>query len=294
MMADAEFALKITLVVFMIGNLLDMGLRLKLEEALADLRDTRFVIASLAWGFLLLPVIAFGIARLLQLAHPYAAGLLLLAMAPCAPFLPPMVDRARGDLGYTAAFMLLASVVTVVYLPLAVPYAVPGLSADASTIAKPLVLFVLVPLAVGALIRRASAALADRMHPVVKKVTSIDTLAMLILCAVVYGQGFEALLGSHAIGAQLLFFAAATALPYIVGFGLEQSKRVVLSLGMSTRNLGAAFAPLFAAASVDQRAVVMVALGVVMQATFAFAAASYFRATCGRPAEDSPLGKGAP
>jgi len=34
-------------------------------------------------------------------------------MVPCAPFLLIMVDRARGDLGYAAAFILLASAVEV-------------------------------------------------------------------------------------------------------------------------------------------------------------------------------------
>jgi bile acid:Na+ symporter, BASS family len=285
MMAYAELALKITLVVFMIGNLLDMGLRLKLEEALADLRDVRFVLASLLWGFILLPAIALVIARIFALDHPYAAGLILLAMTPCAPFLPPMVDRAHGDLGYTAAFMLLVSVVTVVYLPLAVPWLVHGLSASAWTIAKPLLLFVLLPLAAGVAIRKASAPLAERLHPPVKRVTSIDTLAMLGLCVAVYGEGFTGLFGSHAIGAQVAFFAAAAALPFVMGFGLSRPKRVVLSLGMTTRNLGAAFAPLFASASVDHRAVVMVALGVVMQATFAFIAATYFSRSPGGNAE---------
>jgi bile acid:Na+ symporter, BASS family len=54
---------------------------------------------------------------------------------------------------------------------------------------------------------------------------------------------------------------------------------------MSTRNLGAAFAPLFAIADVDQRAIVMVALGVPMQTIFSLLAARWFarRAPIGDP-----------
>jgi len=54
---------------------------------------------------------------------------------------------------------------------------------------------------------------------------------------------------------------------------------------MSTRNLGAAFAPLFAIADVDQRAIVMVALGVPMQTIFSLLAARWFarRAPKGGP-----------
>lgn len=45
---------------------------------------------------------------------------------------------------------------------------------------------------------------------------------------------------------------------------------------MCTRNLGAAFAPLFAVAGVDERAIVMVALGVPLQTIAAFVAARVF------------------
>jgi BASS family bile acid:Na+ symporter len=45
---------------------------------------------------------------------------------------------------------------------------------------------------------------------------------------------------------------------------------------MATRNLGAALAPLFAIHGVDHRAIVMVAMGVLMQATFSFAGATFY------------------
>ena len=271
-----ELALKFTLVVFMIGNLLDMGLKLQLSEAVRGLRDGRFVFWGLLWGFVLVPGIAFGITKIVPLEAPYAMGLILLGMTPCAPFLPPMVQRAKGDMGYTAAFMLLVSVVTVIYMPLMVPVLVKGLSASAWTIAKPLVLFLLVPFALGLAIQTRSAPLTSRIEPFINKATGIDTIAMLLLCVVIYGKRFLALEGTYAIGAELIFFALATLAPCAFSFGLRRDQRVVLSLGMATRNLGAAFAPLFSLRDVDQRAIVTVALGVVMQAAFSFAAATFY------------------
>jgi BASS family bile acid:Na+ symporter len=276
-MATLEILLKVTLVIFMVGNLLGMGLHLRLADALRDLRDARFIVASILWGFVLLPGLAYAIVNAIPLAHPYAVGLLLLAMTPCAPFLPPMVERAGGDLGYTAAFMLLASIVTVAYLPFAVPLLIHGFSADPWTIARPLLLFLLAPLLAGLLIQKRSPAAASALAPIVKRVTGIDTLLMLALCVVVYGREFLDLAGSHAIGVQLAFFAVATVSPYLLGFGLPRAQRTVLSLGMATRNLGAAFAPLFAVPGFDQRATVMVALGVLMQAAFSFGAATVYR-----------------
>ena len=145
----------------MAGNLLDMGLRLKLGTALVGLRNVRFVSFSLLWCFVLGPAVAYGLTRLIPLEAPYAMGLILIGLAPCAPFMPSMVDRARGDLGYTASFMLLASVGMVAYMPLAVPLLVDGLSVSAWVIAKPLLAVVLVPLVIGMVTLRRAPAFAD-------------------------------------------------------------------------------------------------------------------------------------
>jgi BASS family bile acid:Na+ symporter len=99
---------------------------------------------------------------------------------------------------------------------------------------------------------------------------------MLILCVVVYAREFVGATGSYAFGTQILFFSVATAATYGLSFGLPQDQKSVLALGMATRNLGPAFAPLFAAPDVDQRAIVMVAIGVPMQTIAALLAARWF------------------
>ena len=268
--------LKISLVIFMAGNLLDMGLRLKLGTALVGLRNMRFVSFSLLWCFVLGPAVAYGITRLIPLEAPYAMGLILIGMAPCAPFLPMMVDRARGDLGYTASFMLLASVGMVAYMPLAVPLLVQGLSVSAWVVARPLLAVVLVPLVIGMVTLRRAPGFAARAQPVVKKITGLVTIIMLVLCLVVYGEAFIGSAGSYATLAQVIFYCAVTAGSYMLAFGLPQNRRSVLALGVCTRNLGAAFAPLFAVAGIDERAIVMVALGVPLQTIAAVVAARVF------------------
>ncbi|HUT61884.1 MAG TPA: bile acid:sodium symporter, partial [Phycisphaerae bacterium] len=109
---------KISLALFMGASLLEMGLKLNLAEAFRGLRSSRFVAFSLVWSFVLCPALAYGITRVIPLEPPYAIGLILLGMAPCAPFVPRLVEKAGGDLGYTAAFMVLASVGTVFFMPL--------------------------------------------------------------------------------------------------------------------------------------------------------------------------------
>ena len=273
--------LTISLVIFMEGNLLDMGLRLKLRDALGGLRNPRFVILSLLWGFVLGPALAYPLTLAVPLQAPYALGLILLGMTPCAPFLPLMVDRGRGDLGYAASFMLLSAVGTVAFMPIAVPVMAAGLSVSAWAIARPLVMVVLLPLAVGMAIREASGAFAARLQPVVKKIAGAAAIVMLVLLVVIYGEAFIGASGSFAVVTQVLFLGIVTAASYGLAFGLPQRQRSVLGLGLCTRNLGAALAPLFAASGVERRAIIMVALGVPVQVILAWLAARMFAARAG-------------
>jgi bile acid:Na+ symporter, BASS family len=277
--------LKISVVIFMAGNLLDLGLRLDLQAALKGLRDVRFVTLSVLWAFVLCPALAYGLTLVIPLTPPYAMGLILLGLAPCAPLLPMMADKARGDLNYAASFMLLASAGTVVYMPLVVPLLVQGLTVSAWAIAKPMLLLVLVPLVIGAVIQGRSASTASRLEPFVKKGTSLDTIVMLILVLVVYGKGFLGAIGTYAIGTQVLFFSVITAASYALGFGMPARQKSVVSLGISTRNVGAAMAPLFVAPDVEQSAIVMVTLGIPMMVGVSLVAARLFAARAGLPSD---------
>ena len=90
----AGAVLKVSVVAFMVGNLLAIGLETDLKAALAPLGDMRFIVTAMLLDWLLCPGFAWLITRLLPIAQPYATGLLLIGLAPAAPFLPMMVRRA--------------------------------------------------------------------------------------------------------------------------------------------------------------------------------------------------------
>ena len=281
--------LKITVIIFMAGNLLELGLRLDLRKAMAGLRDARFVTLSVLWAFVLCPALAYALGVVLPLTEPYAMGLLLLGLAPCAPFLPAMVDKAHGDVNYAASFMLLASAGTVLYMPLAVPLLVKGLTVSAWTVAKPMLFLVMIPLVVGIAIQMRRPSTASFLQPYVKKVTTVDTVLMLLLVIVIYAKGFVGAIGTWAILAQVLFYTLTIVASYALAFGVPKPRKSVLTLGLSTRNCGAALAPLLVVPDVDQSATVMVTLGIPMMALFSVVAARILAARAGR-ADTAPSG----
>jgi BASS family bile acid:Na+ symporter len=89
----AEIAIRLSVVLFMVGNLLALGLETDAAAALAPLRDARFVAAVMVVDWLFGPALAIAIVRTMPMAEPYATGLLLISLAPAAPFLPAMVAQ---------------------------------------------------------------------------------------------------------------------------------------------------------------------------------------------------------
>ena len=257
-----EKLLGVTIAIFMAGSLLEMGLKLDLKRAAHALRDVRFVVTAVVWSFAIGPAVAMLLAKGLPLAEPYSLGLILLGLAPCAPFVPLLSEKAGADLNYVAAYLLLASLGTLIILPIMIPVLAPELTADAWTIAKPLLLYIALPLAIGICVRLAARALADRSHPIVKKVTTLDIILMLGIVLVLYWRDFLGAVGSYAIGAQILYYCLLAVAAYGLGFGLSHEKRSALVLGLCTRNVGAAVAPLMSVSGSDQRATVMCVLAV--------------------------------
>jgi BASS family bile acid:Na+ symporter len=253
-----------------------MGLKLNPQQALSGIKNLRFVAHTLFWGFVVGPALAYVITNILPLEYPFGIGLILLGMTPGVPFMPMVVGRVKGDLGYTAAFMLMVSVAAVIYMPLVVPFMLEGLSVSAWTIAKPLILVMLIPLAAGMLIVHFSEAIAAKVQPGVKKETTLFTISACVLSVLVYGKGVSGINLSWAIIALVIFFFILTAFPYWFGWGLKHDQKIILSIGMSTRNLGASLAPLLSVPDVDERAIIMIGLGLPAMLLFAWIATKWF------------------
>ena len=266
----------IAVVIFTVSNIGAMGLGLNLREALRDLRSIRTVGLILVWGWVVGPALAWLIGSLLPLSEGHAAGLLLISLAPTAPFFSLMVSKARGDMSFAAAFMLLTTIGTVLLLPLLAPLFIPGITVDAWSLAKPLIVLVFLPLVIGGAIRAFAPSVAQTMLPVAHKIGKVFLLIALVLTLVLYGSEMLGAVGSFAPGAQVLFLVVITALSYTIGLGLEQQQRSAMALGMCTRKIAAIFAAFFGIANPPEGLFVMIVLVVPLAAIIADVAARLF------------------
>jgi BASS family bile acid:Na+ symporter len=206
---------------------------------------------------------------------------LLASLAPCAPFLQQMVGRARGDMGFAGALIPLVAVGTVLLMPLMAPLLIQGVTISTWSLAKPLLLTILLPLMVGAAIRQYADTVATKIFPGVKGLALLSTALTILWCLVIYGQGMLNTAGSFALLSMTLFMIGMGLITYRFGFGMKQSQRSVMALGMGTRNVAAVLAAALAIPNADPRIVVMTVMWTLWSVVLAAMGANVFARLAG-------------
>src|SRR5258708_5618921 len=123
-------AATVAMLSFVVSSMLAMGAGLTVSQISGPLRNARLVVLALLANFVLMPLGALALAKVLWLDEPFGVGLLLLGCAAGAPFLPKLAELAKGNLAFAVGAMVLLMVVTVGYLPMVLPLLLPGVTVD--------------------------------------------------------------------------------------------------------------------------------------------------------------------
>ena len=107
------------------------------------LRNGRLVAMALLANFVLIPALAFAIKAVIPMTEGYGIGLILLATAAGAPFLPKLVQVAKGAVALSVGIMVLLLVATIIYVPLVLSMLLPGVAVNPLDIASSLVVLML-------------------------------------------------------------------------------------------------------------------------------------------------------
>ena len=241
---------------FVLSSMLSMGLGLTLGEIATPLRSVRRVVMSLLANFVLVPLVALGLAALLRLDEPFGVGLLLLGSAAGAPFLPKLTQLAKGNLAFAVGLMVLLMVITVGFLPLVLPLLLSGVSVDSAKIARSLFLLMLLPLAAALVVKARFPAAAARTRPILDRISNLSLILFTLLLITVNVNNVLAVFGTRAILAGLLFIIISFGIGWLLG-GPEPDARRVLALGTAQRNIAAALV-VAAQSFEDPKVVVMV------------------------------------
>ena len=266
---------KVSVLAFLVGSMLGTGLNLTIQSVLAPLRDFRLVLTALGLNFVFAPVFAWLLTVVIPLESGHAIGLLLLGGAAGAPFLPKLAETAGCNLTIAASLMVLLTVGTILFMPFALPLMIPGFQEDPWSIARPLLLLILLPFAAGIAVKSRASAFAARAAPVCTKVGNISLLLLFVLLIALNIPALLGVIGSGAILAAILYIAGLFAAGWLLGGSQSEARRVV-ALGTAARNFGTALVPAANCFS-DPKVTIMLIVSAIISLIALFLAAGWMR-----------------
>jgi BASS family bile acid:Na+ symporter len=229
---------RIAVPIFVISTMLNVGLTQELADLLEYLQKWHFFVRMLIANFILVPLLMFVILRNTPFDPPLKAGLLLFSLCAGAPFLIKLTQMAKHDLALGATTMMLLMVVTVIYVPLVLPFIVSGITVDAWAIARSLLVQMILPIAVGMLAVQFLPDLSHRVQPWIAKLGNCTLYLVLAATLIGYFPNMLEIIGTGAIVASLGFIAAAFGIGYVMG-GEDDRLQDVAGLGTAQRNTAA-------------------------------------------------------
>lgn len=270
-----EIILNVSIAVFIAGVLFSAGLEVTFKQVFTPLRNAPVVARALLANVILTPLIVYGMSLWFPLERPYMIGVLLYGFAAGAPYTPKLVGVAAGDVPNSIAATMLLTVLTIIYMPLVLPFLIPGTEIGVWAIAKPLLLQMFVPLVIGLAIRHFKDRLAAKMLMPANLVVNASLVLFLVLAVVLHGDELSATIGTGAITSAIVLTLAAFGVGYLLGPGGRKGK-VTLGLITTARNIGAAATIATANFKDDPRVLITVAVCMFIVFALAFPVAKLY------------------
>jgi BASS family bile acid:Na+ symporter len=239
-----ELFLPFSLAVIMFG----MGLSLRVEDFKRILIYPKAVGIGLLNQLILLPVLAFGIAKAFQLPPELAVGLMILAVCPGGATSNLITHLAKGDAALSITLTACSSVITVFTIPFLVNYSIgyfiPGGEAQQLEVVGTVVsvLFItLIPVALGMITLAKAPALAQKWDQPFRKISTVF-FVIIVLAAILKERDnlvqyfIEA--GPAALALNLSTLAVSFAMAKWTGLPFRQGLTIAIESGIQNGTLG--------------------------------------------------------
>lgn len=240
-----------------------------LDSTRADLvylwRRPWLLAKSLLAMYVLVPILAFILVKVLPLSTGVAVALLVLAISAGAPLLPRKL-MGLGDGAYIFSLVVTSSLLAIVTVPAWLKVLAAHFGASSSLAPRDLVPVIgrafIAPLALGMLVRRFVPEASERLSDWLLKVAGgVLALCALLLLALHRGLLLEA--GWLSLAALAAMALGSLAIGHLLG-GPEPDDRAALALSCATRHVG--MAVVVAAAVPGPRAAALIAVYLVVSA----------------------------
>jgi BASS family bile acid:Na+ symporter len=226
--------------------MLGMGITLDVRDFASVLRMPRTVALGFAAQYTIMPLLGWGVAKMLALPPPFAVGLILVACCPGGTASNVVTYLARANVALSVVMTMCSTLAAVIMTPLLTGWLARAyVPVDALGIFLTTAQVVLAPLLLGLLLHHKAPRLTEFMLPVGP---IISVLLISLIVASIIGQNADAIF-TH--GSQLLLavtllhsggFVFGYALARVMGCDLATARTISIEVGMQNSGLGAVLA----------------------------------------------------
>jgi predicted Na+-dependent transporter len=204
---------------FVMAAALANGLSVPLSMVWTELKANRQAsILALIGNFVIIPALVVGGLLALDLSTQVTISFALLSLVAGAPFVAWMTSLGKGDVGYAAALSLMLMLVTIAVMPLVLPGMLSTLDTDVTVSAWrlywPMLLFIVVPLVVGLLVRARHPDAAKTAASYLGPLSIAFLLVHVVLMFVTFWSDFTDEFGTG----DMAFTLAFAIVPLLVGY----------------------------------------------------------------------------
>jgi len=238
----ADKLINVLAAVTLVEMMISLGLGLNLSTILKLGRNPRLIGRAMIASYLLVPAIAVGLLLLFGAKPMVAAGLLIVAACPGAPYGPPLTNIAKGDVPTAVGLMLILAVTSALFAPLLLRLLLPIVAGntvpaiDISNLIRTLVVTQLLPLCVGLLVRKYVPRVADKLMRPASIVSFALNLVTLLAVLIVYSSMLASIRARGYLGMFCLLLGCVLVGAAMRGSTANDLKATVIST--SVRNAG--------------------------------------------------------
>lgn len=250
---DSFVAAQFMIIPLLASIMFMMGLTLTRDDAQRIARDPRPVAVGIALQFLLMPILALTLAKLLQLSTPLTVGMVLVGSCAGGTASNVICFLARGDVALSVSMTFVSTLIGVVATPLLSQfYLAEQVAVDELAMIESLLQIVFVPVISGfcfrAVLPRLSAALQPAL-PLISVICILLIIGIVVALNAPQLRGIGPLIVLAVILHNALGIAGGFTLSRLFGFDLKQSQTIAIEVGMQNSGLAAALSLQFFSAT---------------------------------------------
>jgi len=250
---DSFVAAQFTIIPLLASIMFMMGLTLTRDDAQRIARDPRPVAVGVALQFLLMPILALTLAKLLQLSTPLTVGMVLVGSCAGGTASNVICFLARGDVALSVSMTFVSTLIGVVATPLLSQfYLAEQVAVDELAMIESLLQIVFVPVISGFCFRAVLPRLSAALQPALPLFSVICILLIIGIVVALNSpqlRGIGPLIVLAVILHNALGIAGGFTLSRLFGFDLKQSQTIAIEVGMQNSGLAAALSLQFFSAT---------------------------------------------